>query len=138
MDGVIEFSEKRKGKICVVLEDSVRDINKSLRSRKELNTLFVNRIAIGKYSSEELLGFAYDYIVKEEYKIETAAADRLLHKIEQIMSNCDVEQQLPNTLELVGQAIDRAEERTGKLLLSMASDGKILNGTYMVLQKEDI
>ena len=138
IDGLIEFSKGRKGSICVVLEDSVRNINKFLRGREELNSLFNNRIHLGKYNADELLGFAYDYIKKEDYSIDKMAAQVLKNSIDEIVRNYGNEQRLLKTLELVKYALDRAEERTGKLLLSMATEGKIQNGNYLVLIAEDL
>ena len=65
IEAVLAFSNGCKGSRCVILEDSARDINKFLRSREDLNALFNNRIHLGKYNTDDLLGFAYEYIKKE-------------------------------------------------------------------------
>ncbi len=138
INGLIEFSSGRKGSICVILEDSVRNINKFLRAREELNSLFNNRIHLGKYSAEDLLGFAYDYIEKEDYSIDKMAAQILKNRIEEIARTSSNEKSLIRVLELTQSIIDKAEERTGRLILTMANEGRILGGNYLVLTAEDV
>lgn len=138
IDGLLLFSKENKGKTCVVLEDSIRDINKFLRAREEWNSLFNNRIHLGKYSVEDLFGFAYDYIEKEEYDIDKGAANALHEKIEEIVKVYGNEQRLLRTLKLVEVVMARAEKRTSELLLSMASEGKIQQGNYLVILLEDV
>ena len=100
VDGLLRFSKGNKGKTCVILEDSIRNINKFLRAREELNSLFNNRIHLGKYTAEELMGFVYDYIKKEDYGIDKMAAQVLRDKIDEIVREYGNEQRLVQTLKL--------------------------------------
>lgn len=138
VDGLLRFSRGSRGKTCVILEDSVRNINKFLRAREELNSLFNNRIHLGKYNTGDLMGFAYDKIKKEDYCIDKMAAQVLCNKIDEIVRMYGNEQRLTRTMKLVDVVIARAEKRTGELLLSMAADGKIQQGNYMVITLEDV
>ena len=138
IDGLLRFSRGSKGKTCVILEDSVRNINKFLRAREELNQLFNNRIHLGKYNTEDLMGFAYDYIKKEDYGIDKMAAQILHDKIDEIVRNYGNEQRLTQTLKLAEAVIARAEKRTGELLLGMATEGRIQQGNYLVIILDDI
>lgn len=138
IEGLLRFSKGCKGKTCLILEDTVRDINKFLRARDELNSLFNNRIHLGKYNTEDLLGFAYDYIEKEDYGIDKMAAQVLSDKIDEIVRDCSNDQRLIRTLKLVGETVDRAEQRSGELILSMATEGKIQQGNYLVIIVDDV
>lgn len=138
IDGLLRFSKGNKGKTCVILEDSVRDINKFLRARDELNSLFNNRIHLGKYNTDDLMGFAYDYIKKEDYSIDKMAAQVLHDKIDEIVRDYGNDQRLVRTLKLVEVVIARAEKRTGELILSMAAEGKIQQGNYLVIILDDV
>ena len=138
IDGLLRFSMGSKGKTCVILEDSVRDINKFLRAREELNRLFNNRIHLGKYNAADLLGFAYDYIKKEDYGIDKMAAQVLSDKINEIVRDYGNDQRLLRTLKLAELVVARAEKRTGELILSMAAGGKIEQGNYLVIILEDV
>lgn len=138
IEGLLRFSKGSKGKTCVILEDTVRDINKLLRAREELNSLFNNRIHLGKYNTEDLLGFAYDYIKKEDYAIDKMAAQVLSDKIDEIVRDYGNDQRLIRTLKLVEVVIARAEKRTGELILSMAAEGKIQQGNYLVIILDDV
>ena len=137
-DGLLRFSKGNKGKTCVILEDSIRNINKFLRAREELNSLFNNRIHLGKYTAEELMGFVYDYIKKEDYGIDKMAAQVLRDKIDEIVREYGNEQRLVQTLKLAENAVARAEKRTGELLLSMASEGRFQRGNYLVIILDDV
>ena len=138
IDGLLRFSKGNKGKTCVILEDTVRDINKFLRAREELNVLFNNRIHLGKYNTEDLLGFAYDYIKKEDYGIDKMAAQVLSEKIDEIVRDYSNDQRLLRTIKLVEVVIARAEKRAGELILSMAVEGKIKQGNYLVIILDDV
>lgn len=138
IEGLLRFSKGCKGKTCVILEDTVRDINKFLRAREELNGLFNNRIHLGKYNTEDLLGFAYDYIKKEDYGIDKMAAQVLKDKIDEIVREYGNDQRLIRTLKLVEVVVARAEKRAGDLILNMAAEGKIRQGNYLVIILEDV
>lgn len=138
IDGLLRFSKGCKGKTCVILEDTVRDINKFLRAREELNGLFNNRIHLGKYNTEDLLGFAYDYIKKEDYGIDKMAAQVLSDKIDDIVREYGNDQRLNRTLKMVEVVVARAEKRAGELILNMAAEGKIRQGNFLVIILEDV
>jgi len=138
IDGLIAFSKGCKGKICVILEDSVRDINKFLRAREELNQLFNNRIHLGKYSTEELTGFVYDYIKKEDYSMDASAIPVLQNKINEIIRNYSNDQRLVKTLELAGTILKQAEHRIGEKALAKNTPGKTQTGDEAVVVPEDI
>ncbi len=138
VDGLLRFSKNNKGKTCLILEDTVRDINKFLRAREELNRLFNNRIHLGKYNTDDLMGFAYDCIQKEDYCIDKMAAQVLKNKIDDIVRDYSNDQRLVQTLKLVETVMARAEKRTSDLLLSMATEGKIQQGNYLVIILEDV
>ena len=138
IEGLLRFSKGSKGKTCVILEDTVRDINKFLRAREELNSLFNNRIHLGKYNADDLLGFAYDYIKKEDYAIDKMATQVLRDKIDEIVRDYGNDQRLIRTLKLAEVAVARAEKRTGELILSMAAEGKIQQGNYLVIILDDV
>ena len=139
IDGLLRFSQDNKGKTCVILEDTVYNINKFLCIDKELNRVFDNRIYLSKkYTTEELFGFAYDYIKKEDYDIEKTTAQVLYDKIDEIVRNYDDEQRLTCTLLLIKDVVAKAEKRVGELILTMAAEGKIQQGNYFVIALEDI
>jgi len=138
IEGLLQFSKGSRGKTCVILEDSVRDINKFLRAREELNSLFNNRIHLGKYNADDLLGFAYDFIKKEDYGIDKMAAQILRDKIDEIVRDYGNDQRLLRTLKLVEVVIARAEKRAGQLILSMAAEGRIQQGNFLVIIMDDV
>lgn len=138
IEGLIRFSRGNKGKTSVFLEDSVRSINKFLKDRDELGSMFSNRINLGKYNAEELMGFAYDYIKKEDYNIDTMAAKLLKDKIDGIVKEYSNEQRLDRVIREIEIIMSRTEKRTGELLLEMATVGKIQQGNYLVILPEDV
>ena len=139
IEGLLRFSQNNKGKTCVILEDTVYNINKFLCIDKELSGLFHNRIYLSKrYSTEELFGFVYDYIKKEDYSIDKTSAQVLYDKIDEVVSNYDDEQRLTYTLKFAAEVVARAEKRVSEQVLAMAAEGKIQQGNYFVITSEDI
>ena len=90
------------------------------------------------YNTEDLLGFAYDYIKKEDYGIDKMAAQVLRNKIDEIVRDYSNDQRLLRTLKLVEVVVARAEKRAGNLILSMAAEGKIQQGNYLVIILDDV
>ena len=84
------------------------------------------------------MGFAYDYIKEEDYGIDKMAAQVLRDKIDEIVRDYSNEQRLVRTRKLVEVVVARAEKRTGELILSMATEGKIQQGNYLVIILEDV
>ena len=85
-----------------------------------------------------MLGFAYDYIKKEDYGIDKMAAQVLSDKIDEIVREYGNDQRLIRTLKLVEVVVARAEKRAGELILNMAAEGKIRQGKYLVIILEDV
>ena len=84
------------------------------------------------------MGFAYDYIKREDYGIDKMAAQVLRDKIDEIVKAYSNDQRMPRTLKLVEVVIARAEKRAGDLILSMAAEGKIRQGNYLVIILDDV
>ncbi len=137
-DGLLRFSEGCRGKTCLFLEDNVRDINKLLRTREDISQLFDKRVQIGKYTGEDLMGFVYDYIEKEDYSIEETAAQVLRNKTEEIVKEYGNEHRLERIRKMTEVVIARVEKRTSGKLLKMAAEGKIEQGDYLVITMEDV
>jgi len=138
VEEVLSFFWGCKGSSCVILEDSSRNINKFLRSREDLNALFNNRIHLGKYNADDLLGFAYEYIKKEDYGIHKTAAEVLRNKIDEIVRNYGDDERLIKIYDLAADVVARANRRNGGVLLGMAMEGKFREGNYFVILPEDV
>ncbi|MBP3609151.1 MAG: hypothetical protein J6J42_02310 [Lachnospiraceae bacterium] len=137
-DGLLHFFKNSQGSTCLFFEDNVRDINKLLRAREDLDRLFDKRVQIGKYTGEDLMGFVYDYIEKEDYSIEELAAQVLRNKTEEIVKEYSNEYRLERTRKMTEVVMARVEKRTGEQLLKMAAEGKIEQGDYLVITMEDV
>ena len=103
-----------------------------------MNILFNNRIHLGKYSANDLLGFACDYIEKEDYGIDKMAAEVLGKKIDEIVRSATDDKRLQNTLKAAADAISCAEKRYGEILLKMAAEGNFQPGNFLVIIAEDV
>ena len=58
--------------------------------------------------------------------------------IDEIVRDYSNDQRLIRTLKLVEVVIARAEKRAGGLILSMAAEGKIQQGNYLVIILDDV
>ena len=66
------------------------------------------------------------------------AAQVLKEKFDEIVRDYGNDQRLVETLKFVKQVVAKAEKRTGDLILSMAQEGKIQQGNYLVVILEDV
>lgn len=138
LERLIGLYAQKDSAVCLILEDHSREINQMMRGKEERNQLFHNRIHLGKYNAADLLNFAAEYLEKEDYSIEKAAAELLHGKIEQIIRTASDQERLEKTLELAAQTAARAEERNKGALLAMVEAGKIEAGDYLTIIPEDV
>lgn len=134
---LLHVLEELKNNTCVILEDSAKHINKFLRGKEELNQRFNNRIHLAKYSADDLMGFAFDYIISMDYGIDKMAAEVLRGKIDDIVKTMADEKRLVSTMELVKRAHEKAEARNSQAILKMAAAGQFKAGNFLVLLAED-
>lgn len=138
LEELLRVFQGKKNGTCVILEDNSRNINKLLRGKEDLNRRFNNRIHLSKYSTEDLMGFAFDYIAREDYTIDKMAAEVLREKIEGIVRTTVDEKRLVSTLDLVKRVLENSERRNGTAILAMAATGQFKEGNFLVLISEDV
>ena len=68
IDKLLELIRYFHGDIAVIFEENKKNMNRLFRECPKLMELFKNRIHLPSYTEEDLLGFAYAYIVQREYK----------------------------------------------------------------------
>ncbi len=138
VESLIAFFRENKEKNCLILEDSENKIKAMVTKEKDWSVLFYNQVVLPEYTTEELVGFAYDYITKEDYSIDSIAAKVLRDKIDEIVKTHGKESSLFYVMQLTKQILSRAEQRVSNVLLGMVSQGKIQIGNYLIVLKEDI
>ncbi len=123
--------ENKKEKTCLILEDSLRQINALFRKNDRFNGRFNNRLHLPKYGIDELMGFACDVFSDADYSIEVTAADsfkKLLAK-----KTASGERKLPITIELAEKAVKNADIRLAPEILKMAAEAAIENYNLVIL-----
>ena len=138
VEDLINFFKENKKETCLFLEDSNIQIANLLSLEKEWTKIFYNQILLQEYTTENLMGFAYDYITKEDYSIEYEAAKVLRDKIDEIVKFHGKESSLCCVMQLAKEILRHAEQRVNTILLGMVSEGKIQTGSYLVICPEDI
>ena len=138
LQGILEMAKGNKGKTCVIFEDGLRNINRLQAENSASADVFSNRIRLGKYTPDELFGFAYEYIKKEDYSITKAAAEILYGIIYEIAGGCADEERLVMAMDVTKRALKNAEKRESGALLNMAAEGRIRQGIYLTILPEDL
>ena len=138
MEELVDFFRINKNETCLFLEDSNVKMGELLTSQREWTTLFYNQILLQEYTTDDLMGFAYDYIKKEDYSIDSMAASVLHRKIDEIVKLHGKESSLSYVMQLVKEILNHAEQRVSNILLGMVSQGKIQIGEYLIILLEDI
>lgn len=135
---LILFFRENKEKNCLILEDSKENIASVVTKQKDWSALFYNQITLPEYTAEELMGFAYDEIAKEDYSLDSMAAKVLHDKIDEIVKIHGRESSLSYVMQLTKNTLSHAEQRISNVLLDMVSQGKIQTGNYLIIFPEDI
>ena len=138
VEDLVKFFKENEKETCLFLEDSNIQMANLLSSEKEWTKSFYNQILLQEYTTQDLMGFAYDYITKEDYSIENKAAKVLRDKIDEIVKFHGKESSLSCVIQLAKETLRHAEQRVSTILLGMVSEGKIQDGSYLVIVPEDI
>ena len=134
---LLDLSAMYHNNIAIVLEDTREKINRLLRSNSQLNSIFNNRIHLHKYTMEDYMGFAYDYITEHDYEIEMDAFIALQNEFAVFM-NKKRDNALKAILSYLDSVIMKSEKRSSEQLKVIAQTGHYADTELMVLKKEDI
>lgn len=122
----------------VILEDNANAINRLLRNHGECNREFNNRVHLPKYDTEELMLFALGCIEEQDYSISEETKKVLLERIEYVTRVEPKEGRLWATIEMVKEALKKADYRNQGTILAMASAGSFLAAEALELTAEDL
>lgn len=134
---LLEFIKEQDVLGTVILEDDANGINRLLREHPEANRMFNNRIHLPKYDCGELMEFAVGYVEEQDYGIHPEARRLLEERIEYFNRVGQKEGRLIETMNIVNQAIKKADDRNQERILSVAGTGNFLDVGEIQLTAED-
>lgn len=137
IDKLLELIKYFHGDIAVIFEENKKNMNRLFRECPKLMELFKNRIHLPSYTEEDLLGFAYFYIMQREYILKQPAFEVLKAGINEIYRNTERDKQLESVAKYVQNAIDAVDLRTGKLLSALAAEGRLADAGILTILPED-
>ncbi len=137
MKALLELSNLYQNNIAIILEDSREKINRLLRSNSQLNSIFNNRIHLHKYTLEDYMGFAYDYITERDYEIEMEAFIALQNEFTEFMHK-KRENALQAIFSYLDNIMQKSEKRSSEQLKILSQTGHFAETDLMVVKKEDI
>ncbi|TAH72792.1 MAG: tetratricopeptide repeat protein [Anaerolineaceae bacterium] len=137
IDKLLELIRYFHGEIAVIFEENKKNMNRLFRECPKLMELFKNRIHLPAYTEEDLLGFAYSYIILREYKVQPVALDVLRDGVIEIIENTEKEKRLESISKYVQNAMTSADLRTGKQLPKLAAEGRLADADILSLLPED-
>lgn len=138
IDKLLELIRLFHGEIGVIFAENKKNMNKLFRECPKLMDMFKNRIHLPQYTEEELLGFAYSYLQRKEYRLQKGAQTALKTSVNLIVKKEAPEQQLNAIQKLVQGAMDSADIRMGRELTSLAAQGRLGDIGSLSLLPEDI
>ena len=135
---LIDFIKNGQTLGMVILEDREKRINLLMRNHPEWSQIFSVRVQLPKYTVEDLVGFAVDYIKEQDYSVEEDAVEELYRKIADLISTESGEGRLLKTLQVAKDALEKAEERNQAAILSMVENGSFSANDVLTLKKADV
>jgi hypothetical protein len=135
IDKVLELIKYFRGDIAVIFEENKKNMNRLFRECPKLMELFKNRIHLPLYTENDLMGFAYAYILRKEYKLQPSAINVFENGIKEIIENTEKKKQLEEISKYIQNAMTSADHRTGKQLL--ATEGRLADVDILSLLPED-
>lgn len=137
IDKILELIDSCKGDIGVILEENKKKMDSLFSEYPKLMELFINCIHLPQYTDEDLLGFAYSYIILRDYKLEPATCDVLNIGVNEIINNTSSEKRLEKIIGYVQNAINCADIRTGRKLQKHPLEGEFSDVEFLSLLPED-
>lgn len=137
IDKLLELIKYFHGEVAVIFEENKKNMNRLFRECPKLMELFKNRIHLPSYTEEDYLGFAYSYIIQQNYKLLPSSDKFLKAGLSEIIENSEKEKILERISEYVQNAMNLADLRTGKQLPKLAAEGKLEDIDILSLLPED-
>lgn len=137
IDKLLELIKHFHGEVAVIFEENKKNMNRLFRECPKLMELFKNRIHLPSYTEEDYLGFAYSYIIQQNYKLLPSSDKFLKAGLSEIIENSEKEKILERISEYVQNAMNLADLRTGKQLPKLAAEGKLEDIDILSLLPED-
>ena len=137
IDSLLELCRSLRGNIAVIFEENKINMNKLFRECPKLMDLFKNRIHLPQYTQEDLMGFAYACLRQKDYRLNSKAEPILKHKINQIARQSEPHMHLEQIYNLMLEAMNAADIRTGKQLSNLASQGRLRDVDVLTVLSED-
>lgn len=134
---LIELDKQLKGHLAMILEASREHMNRLLHANTSLNAVFNNRIHLNRYGIDDYMGFAYDYIVQNDYEIETEAY-LALREAFTVFLKFKKGNALAELYTCLDIGMQKAEQRSKIVLREMTQRGRFGDNELMILKKEDL
>ena len=132
-----ELKGPENKKICIILEDTDQSIAPFIKNVLPADMQLNNRIHFPKYNTEDLLGFAYDYVSSQGYKMEKLAADLIVSCINSTRAMSQGER-FGSAIRVAEQSVDTADHRIAPEVLKMAVNADFQRYYSLTLIREDI
>jgi len=126
--------EFRTDGLILILEDEQRYIHDLLMRHPRLTMKFTSQIYIPPFTAQDLVGFASLYADDRDYTLSAESAALLTQKLENMIENSDNGLSITNVLDIMDEAIARANKFSRKLFSGKKrfdSEGRI------ILQEKD-
>ena len=137
-EALLDFIRQTDVLGTVILEDNANAINRLLRNHAECNREFNNRVHLPKYDTDELMLFALGCIAEQDYIISEETKAVLYERIEYVTRVEPKEGRLWAAMELVKEALKKADYRNQGSILAMATAGSFLAAEALELTAEDL
>lgn len=137
-EALLDFIRQTDVLGTVILEDNANAINRLLRNHAECNREFNNRVHLPKYDTDELMLFALGCIAEQDYVISEETKAVLYERIEYVTRVEPKEGRLWAAMELVKEALKKADYRNQGSILAMATAGSFLAAEALELTAEDL
>ncbi len=122
---------------AIILEDTDGAFATFIKNLLPVDTVLNNRIHFPKYTIEDLLGFAYDYIHEQGYEMEKVAANLMVSCINSTRAQSQGERYM-YALRLARQSAETADRRVGPEILKMAAEAAFQEYYSLTIIREDI
>ncbi|MBH1941900.1 hypothetical protein I5677_13435 [Mobilitalea sibirica] len=138
IDKLLELIEYLDGEIAVVFEENKKNMNKLFRECPKLMDLFKNRIHLPSYTKEDLLRIVYAGFRLQEYRLHPQTQTVIRDLVYEITNQMKPEIQLYKIQQLIMSSISASDQRLGKQLTSLVTEGRLGEANLQWIYPEDL
>lgn len=135
VDDLISFIKEECNRLILILEDNKKEIDKVLQLNNEFSSWFTQKIEIPEFTNDDLVAFAKQYAMEQEYAIDEMGILALYMRISDMQIDDENKVSIVQIKEIMEEAIQSSKRKNLTHMMDIIF-GKRYNREDQIILKE--